>query len=207
MKCSIVKPSPFALLLALGCGSAQADTISAEFQFTGKPPESAVVYVEGAVSKGVAGVVDQKNKEFTTPVVVGTPNSSLSFKNSDDVDHNIYANDAESGVNFDAGLISPNGASSMKMDWKDGTLVRIGCKIHPKMKGYIANIPSEHFAVVDLGTSLQGSVADVPAGDGSVVVLLPKYDAVRATVAAGETKELPLMKGGEQKGVVKLHRQ
>ena len=105
-----------------------ADTIQLEFKYKKKPPLSGIIYsVEPENTNVISGEVDQKNKEFVERVVVVSPKSELVFKNSDTVDHNIFANDiSDANVRFDVGLMPVGSQVNLPVDWTSDTFVRIG---------------------------------------------------------------------------------
>ena len=68
--------------------------------------------------------------------------------NSDAINHNIYANDAEAKVNFDIGLASPGTEFQQTITWEENTFIRISCKIHPKMRAWVGSVSSKYHTEV-----------------------------------------------------------
>ena len=186
-----------------------ADVISGELTFTKKPPFTGILYVEGTGSSAKSPLVDQKDKAFTTKIAVGAPSNDIKFKNSDTFDHNIYANDSKQKVKFDVGLMTPGNDISMTMDWPQDTLVRIGCKIHPKMRGYIANVNSDHYHAFDFQKKVKSykfSIEGVPGSADKVVLLMPKYDTQTITLAKGQTQTVDVTRKGKVRATLTLTR-
>ena len=197
--------------LFLGTLPALAGSLSGEFTFTGKPPSVALIYFkdETGGTKLPNPEVDQKDKKFTKRLVAGSSGAKIKFKNGDDVDHNIYASDAKTGVNFDVGLVSPAQSSVVDLTWKEGMVVKIGCKIHPKMQSFIANVPGTHYAVVEFESAdKQGSfkIEGVPDKVSQVSVWFPKHDPIDLAIKAGETKTAPVAEKGASEGSLSLVR-
>lgn len=75
-------------------------------------------------------VVEQKQKQFSTPKLEVKVGDSVTFKNSDDVNHNIFSlSDSKS---FDLGSY-PKGQSRSVVFDKPG-VVEVECAIHPDMR-------------------------------------------------------------------------
>lgn len=196
------------VLLILTCmHSVFADNVSGTIVFEKKPPLSGIVYSKVDSPKSQSASIDQKNKMFTSTIIAGTPGSKVIFNNGDTHDHNIFVNDIDYGVNFDVGLVPSGGRSEIEMDWKEDSLVRIGCKIHPKMKAYLANINSENYQLIEFEKGVleySFTLADVTSDN--VVLKLPKYDTIDISLKSGESQTIELMRKGKKRGVVTLKR-
>ncbi len=75
--------------------------------------------------------VDQANQQFSTKNLTVKVGDTITFKNSDDVTHNISVDDAD-GNTDDLGLQKPGESLTTKIS-KAGDYA-IHCHIHPKMK-------------------------------------------------------------------------
>ena len=140
---------------------------------------------------------------------VASHQGQLKLENQDKFEHNIFANDAKSGVEFDIGLMPPGSSQSIKADWQTNTLVRIGCKIHPKMRSYIANIPSDNylgFEFVKKQKTVLFELKDVDANSNQFVLLLANMDKLEITLAKGESKTIEIVRKGKKKGSISLTR-
>ena len=162
-----------------------------------------------ALTPGDAIVIDQVDKVFTTKLVVGTKGSNIDFKNSDTIDHNIYANDLNAKVDFDIGLVEPGGSSILPMDWDSGKIVRIGCKIHPRMRSYIANLSTKYHLILPFEkgkASYEFELDNVPDELTRIKVWMPRYNPIELDISVGESKEVELTKKEKVYGTLKLTR-
>ncbi len=203
----------WALGVVLACaapGIAHADTLKAELQFASGLPFTGVFYATQARPAPRPAAIDQVDKRFTRRLVVGTPGSNIAFLNSDGFDHNIYADAPASNAIFDIGLMSSGSMAAMAMEWTPGTLVRIGCKIHPRMRAYIANIAADRYAVFEPERGRKTyslALSDVAADAGPVVLLLAGFDPVRVDLRRGARRETSLTRRGKPVGRVLLTRE
>ncbi|MDJ0842594.1 MAG: hypothetical protein QNK37_39205 [Acidobacteriota bacterium] len=189
----------------------KAGEVKVAFTFEKRPPAVGLVYMkdDAGLDLKKKPVVDQKNKQFTSKVVITTPDSEIQLKNSDDISHNIYANDPANNVNFDIGLADPGTTLRKKVDWEKDTVVKIGCKIHPQMRAWIANIESRFYSIIPFEKTklaYHAVLENVPETLTTVRVWLPGYDAIEAVLPATGRVELELIKRGKKKGVVVLSR-
>ncbi len=79
---------------------------------------------------GADHVVDQKDRSFSKTEITVRPGDTISFKNSDDVTHNVFS--MTKGMEFDIRRQAPGGTSTVPFP-KEGT-AEVRCSIHPKMK-------------------------------------------------------------------------
>jgi len=188
-------------------GNAVADVIKGELSFTKKPAKAAVFYELKSVFNPVDGEINQANKAFTEKVGVASHNAQLVLKNNDDLEHNVFANDMTQNVQFDVGLMAPGSHKNLKAQWKENTLVRIGCKIHPKMRSYVANIPSDNFVSFEFKNKEKVSLFELKEVTGNAYVLLiAGMDTINVMIEKGESKEIDIMRKGKKKGQLKLSR-
>lgn len=187
-----------------------ADTIKGEINFTKKAPFAGVVYVKQQKNATSTASMDQVNKQFTKKVTLGAPGSEVLFKNGDEFDHNIFANDLKNNIAFDIGLMPSGQEATLKMDWKEDSMVRIGCKIHPKMRSYIANINSDYYQEMEFQKKVKNypvTISDVPADQTEVILMIPKYDDAVLKLNKGESKTVDITKKGKVRGSLTLTRQ
>ncbi|MGE5361462.1 MAG: carboxypeptidase regulatory-like domain-containing protein [Bacteroidales bacterium] len=135
----------------------------------------AVVYLllAAALPKAPAGqaVLDQKNMKFAPHVLAVPVGTTVSFKNSDTVAHNVFSPDFEK---YNLGTFGP-GLS------KEHTFSKCAkfpcaytqlCMIHPEMEGFIVVVPDAYSATTnDAG---QFAIQGVPPGQYQVAVWHPK---------------------------------
>ena len=200
------------LLFFVICSGLSGGTLKIEFEFSKLPPRTGILYLpeEGNLSMINQLVIDQVNKKFTEILTVGNQGSMVVFKNSDSVDHNIYANDLGAKVFFDVGLAEPGEESTILMNWEAGSVIRIGCKIHPRMRSYIANIPSTHYKILRFRrnkTRYRFKMEGIPDELVQVKIWLLGYVDVDTYVLIGETKVIPLIQRQKRFGRVKLIRE
>jgi hypothetical protein len=209
MKSNFKAQCAIALSLLLLTLSANADVISGKIEFIKKPPFTGLLYVADGGPADEQPVLDQKGKAFTRKIAVGSPSKNIKFMNSDTFDHNVYANDAKQKVKFDVGLMSPGNNSVLSMDWPEETLVRVGCKIHPKMRTYIANVKSKHFQSFEFSKKIKSydiKIDRVSSNSNQLVLLMPKYDKLTIELKKGESKTLDVLRKGKVKGKLTLTR-
>ena len=191
--------------------TASENVVTAVFTFeNNKPPRGGIFFaVDGSDTNITEEVVDQVAKEFDQPIYVISPNANILFKNSDDMDHNIYARgQSEGATGFDIGLISPKGKSELKLDWKVGTFERLGCKIHPKMRAYVASVPNNmNLPMPFKQEGLKGEYKLNVAADTTEIGLeLLRYEPIKQPLKKGESVTVDLIKKGVKKGSVTLSR-
>lgn len=181
-------PGTVVSLLVLLAGSLPAATLEGSISFDQAPRVALVYFSEDrSLDTATTVTVDQKGKEFTQMLVVAPPGGTVAFSNSDDVQHNVFAEDKELGVAFDIGLANPQSVSPQPVSWKEGQVVRCGCRIHPKMQVWIAAIRSRHFKAMTFEPGAKGPVAftitDVPAQYRKVRVWTPRFETQEVEVA------------------------
>ncbi|MDB5047363.1 MAG: hypothetical protein JWO30_434 [Fibrobacteres bacterium] len=191
--------------------SAGADTLTGTFSFEESPPSVALVYFseDHSRSKASKTVVEEKNKQFLEKMVVGAKGTEIVFKNSDSVEHDLYVNDPKTKVNSNAGVVSPGEVTRVAMNWDEGEVARVGCKIHPRMQAYVANISSSHYAIVEFKSTDRKTgfkIENIPEGLSRVRVWFPKHEAIEADLKEGAMLSLPVAKGGKKDGDLSLSR-
>ena len=203
------------LAIILGSLPAFSDTITATITFPKRPPKVGLLYISddksGANAKGPT--IDQQNKEFISPLFVGPKDSEITFQNSDDISHNVYADDRENGVKFDLGISEASSKFSrkVKISWDEGKIVKVACKIHPRMHTWVASLSTSHYQVVKFdrkkkGASFEVKLKDVPSTLEKISLWLPKFESQSIAVKTGETKVADLIRKGKVKGSIKIVR-
>jgi len=196
------------LVLVSPC-STQAGELKGTISFEGRPPFAALLYAVNGQQSQASALIDQKDREFTQRMVVSGVGREIAFQNSDDVDHNIYANDIKNKASFDVGLMPPGSSSKVTADWNENVLVRIGCKIHPKMRSYIATVNSKHYQVLEFNKNAKTfavAIAQLPDDASTFKLMLPKYDTLEVSLAIGESKTVTITKKGRARGTMTLQR-
>jgi len=134
----------------------------------------AVVYIDAIPGKTfpppAAHVeVDQKNLMFVphvAPVLVGT---TVDFKNSDAVLHNVFSPD-KCADKFNLGSW-PQG-QIRSYTFKAPCAATVLCNVHPEMEGFVVAVPTPYFAVTDKTGAY--AIKDLPDGAYTVKVWHPK---------------------------------
>jgi len=187
---------------------AVADTINGTLTFDKKAAFVGLFYANEVTQGPSAASVDQKGKLFTDKLAVVGKGGNVEFNNSDDFQHNIFANDPNTNVKFDVGLMEPGQTSNVDVDWSENTLTRVGCKIHPRMRTYIANVTTETYQVIDFqkkDKSYQINL-DVAAGQNHFSLVIPKYDKIDISLGKGESKTVDVTRKGKKKATLTLSR-
>jgi plastocyanin len=178
-------------ILLLMSSSLAAASVEGTITFDKSAPAGILAWVPGVTRAAVTpAMINQKDKIFIPSVIAARPGTAVTMRNSDDIQHNAYANDKATGVAFDSGLNNPGSDTPVKVDWPVGTVLRLGCKIHPAMQVWIASLDTDAWVVPaapDAANpkSLAFSIADVPANAASLVVWTSKYGQVEVRLAAG----------------------
>jgi plastocyanin len=182
-------------------------TLTGTLEFVKKPSFVGIIYAEGGVGPATAQL-DQSNKVFDKKMIVVGNNGEITFKNSDSFQHNIFANDPKTGVKFDVGLMNEGQNSNVTVNWADNTLTRIGCKIHPKMRSYIANVNSDAYQVLPFEKKQKTYPIKLEAGNHTKFVLqIPKYDPVEVELKSGEQQSVDVLYKGKKRATLTLQLQ
>lgn len=203
--------------LLLGCAlylglfaPATAGEISGTLTFEKKPPTVGLVYMadDHGLSKSDGPKLDQKDQAFLQPMVVAPVGAKIKFVNSDNTDHNVYATDADAGADFDIGLASPGSQIDQEVTWQDGAVIKVGCKIHPKMRAYVAAVDSRYHQIIEFDRTQNAHNFRLEAPDSLSVfrLWLPNYDPVEIQLEAGKEATAELIKKGKVYGSIKLKR-
>lgn len=128
------------------------------------PASGAVIYLEGVAATGApqprdTAVMDQVGLRFVPQVLVVPPGTTVEFRNSDVVLHNIFG-PGRPGAPFDLGTYASTATRSHTF-LETGAHVVL-CNIHPEMSAYILVFPSEYIAVADINGRFR--IEGVPPG-------------------------------------------
>ena len=186
----------FALWAACVCATPAFAAVVEITVGDGKAPlADAVVSLQaGAASSSRAvAVMDQRDSTFVPGVLVVQAGTTVSFPNSDTVQHQVYS--FSPAKPFERPLYEGTPLEPVLFD-RPGVVV-VGCNIHDWMIGYIVVVPSPHFGKTDA----QGKVRlDVPAGRYEMQVWHsravgdPVHPAVEVT-AGGARQDVTLVLG------------
>jgi plastocyanin len=160
---------------------------------TAKPVQKAesapaIVYLEGvkgaALPKGKPVSIRQEGYQFRPALVAVQAGTPVLFPNKDDEFHNVFS--YSKAKRFDLGRFRRDEVSPAVVFDKPG-LVKIYCEIHQHMRCMVLVVDTPHFTATDMRGRFR--LADVPAGEHVLKVLLPseKTLEMRVTVTDGKT--------------------
>ena len=194
------------LLLSNGA-NAKETTLNGSISFNGNAPMAALIYVPGKPDTAQRPVIDQIGKQFTKSIVVSAPSTEVLFKNSDVVDHNVFANDAKHNAKFDVGLMLSGGEKNIPVNWAVDSMIRVGCKIHPRMRTYIATVNASFHQVVEFNSEQKTfplTLSGIPAGSQQLIIQIPKYDEIKLDISKANQWTAAITKNGKQRGEIAL---
>ncbi len=170
-----------------------ADTLTGKVTVSGaKNDAGAVVWVEGADGAAPAetAVLDQEGMTFiphVLPVQVGT---TVEFKNSDAVSHNVFTPDP-CADSFNLGTWGKGESKTHTFDEPCKAVML--CAIHPEMEAWVVAVPSPYFAVTDPDGRF--TIDGVPTGKHTVKLWHPKGAESSTEVSVDGTTEVDLTLG------------
>ena len=121
-------------------------------------------------------VVDQQDLTFiphVLPVLVG---SKVNFKNSDNVNHNVFS--PTECKSFNLGTFGPGGYKTVTFD--KVCVVDLLCNVHSEMSAYVVVLDNPYFALTGADGSF--TIDDVPAGTYEIAVWSEKLKAPAQSV-------------------------
>jgi len=165
---------------AVGTVTGSIDTAVAKYK------KDYVVYLVGGRTPVTPkrGEVDQKNLMFIPRVLAVPVGSTVAFKNSDKVNHNIFS--ADVCKKFNLGTYNPGMSRDVVFDRP--CVVNLLCNVHSEMSGYVVAVNSNYYDVT--GADGKFSIGNVPAGTYEVVAWSEKLKPqgkTMVTVADGQT--------------------
>jgi len=178
--------------LALG---ADLGSVAGTIKVSGvKSPENVLVFLEevpGEWKPTKGAEVDQAKLTFVPhvlPVVVGT---TVAFRNSDPILHNIFWPKGKGYAGKNLGTWGKGAKREYKFD-RLGEVVLL-CNVHPEMEGHVIVLQNPFFAVV--GKDGNYEIKNVPPGKYTAKTWYPKPRKLRSksaevTVEAGKAAEL-----------------
>ena len=192
---------PIIAALLIGSQSLNAETVSGVFTYTERGLGASIIYIDS--DKDVAPVtvrVNQVNKEFSEKIIIAPKGSKITFDNSDTVQHNVFVNNQEAGVEYGSKLSDPGTSADMPIDCNDYTFISVGCKIHPKMRLWVGNLKSEHVYVAEFAKGKlrkEASLEGVADSAQSIKIWIPRFDPAELELAPGEAKSVEVTRKGK----------
>ncbi|MCL1067945.1 hypothetical protein L2735_14210 [Shewanella olleyana] len=166
-----------------------------------------IAYVPSQTVSEFSPEIDQLDKQFTTKMAVVNSGNKVIFKNSDNVEHNVFANDLSQSAKFDVGLMTPGGKKEITVDWQDNSIVRVGCKIHPKMRTYLASINTPFHKIIEFSKDTQEYtfvINNIPDDAKQVLFAIPKYDLITLDISSGSDWSSDITKKGKVRGQITI---
>ena len=114
------------------------------------------------------GVIDQVDKEFVPLVSMVPKGSTVSFPNSDNIQHQIYS--FSKAKKFDLPLFATDESKTITFD--QAGIVKMGCNIHDWMLSYLYVRESQF--LVNSDDKGMASFSGVPAGDYQLRIWSPR---------------------------------
>lgn len=165
-----------------GIISGQVEAKSAKYK------KDVVVYLKGVKGKFTPSqkheVMDQKNLVFIPHVLAVPVGTTVDFKNSDNVNHNVFS--PADCKKFNLGTYTPGMSRSVKFD--EACVVDLLCNVHSEMSAYVVVVDNPYFDV----TSKDGNftIKDVPTGTYEITAWSEKLKPegkTTVTVVDGQT--------------------
>lgn len=119
-------------------------------------------------------------KQFVPRVMATTVGSQVRFPNQDPILHNAFSTSKDNS--FDVGLYGQGDGQPVTLSHVG--YVRVYCNVHHSMIGHILVLDTPYFVRPDSSGNFR--LADVPAGDGDLVVWHERATPWHAVVRAGE---------------------
>jgi plastocyanin len=109
-------------------------------------------------------VLDQRNESFVPFVLAVTVGSTVDFRNSDPIYHNVFS--LSKAKRFDLGRYPRGQSRSVRFDQPG--VVRIFCEIHSHMSAFVLVFAHRYFATTDADGRYR--IDGVPPGDYTLAV-------------------------------------
>ncbi len=169
-------------------GMVCAETVSGTIKYMSEDDAGkAVVYIETATGTFISSekhpIMDQIDLTFVPYVLPVAIETTVDFRNSDDVLNNVFT-PSWAGHKFNLGTYPKGVVRTFTFD-RLGE-VAILCSIHPEMEGYILVLQNSYFAVPDKDGKYQ--IRDVPPGVYNIKMWYKRVvsNAKRITVEKGK---------------------
>jgi plastocyanin len=184
--------------VVLAAPPSQAATVRGTVSVDGQPATDTVVYLERVdkpappATPGPPVLMDQRNLRFLPAVLPVRQGTVVEFRNSDDVQHNVFT-PSEAGGRFDLGTYDRGEMRTVTLD-QPGELV-ILCNIHMEMEAHILVLRDPSFALTDAQGGYR--ITDIEPGKYMLRVWQKRWledgRAVDVPLAADFTLDVPLV--------------
>jgi plastocyanin len=138
-------------------------------------------------------LMDQRGHEFVPRVLAVRSGQPIRFTNSDPANHNVRTSSVQPTNEFNVFTGVEGSYTHRFAADAQNRPVRVGCDIHPWMRGWIYVFDQPHFAVSDLQGRFR--IASLPPGEHLLAIRQPdiSYAAEKKiTVKAGETTRVEI---------------
>ncbi|WP_435274178.1 hypothetical protein ACMAZF_12675 [Psychrobium sp. nBUS_13] len=199
----------FLFLFLLNITQAIADEVSFNFKFIESTPKFGLILVENNKKIESDTIIDQKNKKFIKKFFVSNNGGEISIKNSDKYGHNVYINDRINSFKYDSGLIKQGDLKKTNLNIDDNRMIRVGCKIHPRMKSYIIKSKSNNYKEIlfsEKNKEHKFKLDRINENENTFKVFIPNLNPITFTAIKGELKELEIIKKNEIIGFLSISR-
>ncbi len=150
-----IKPTILVVVVfgvTFAAGQVQAGDVKGKVSGAGlKSVENVVVYLDAIPGKKLDGpeahaIMDQRNMKFVPHLLVVSRGTTVDFKNSDQVAHNIYwpSVGGNKALRRNLTILSPDHTKSFQFD-NPGS-AQLLCNLHPEMLGFVVVVPTPYFA-------------------------------------------------------------
>lgn len=130
--------------------------------------------------------IDQRGLKFSPTLLVVQQGTTVEFKNSDTVSHNIFWPNVSGNKKLGHNLGTAPSGQSQKFKFDTPGSVPILCNIHPEMAGTLVVSPSPYFAQTDATGAY--SINNVPEGAYKATAWHNGKPTVLNVTVKGDTK-------------------
>ena len=116
-------------------------------------------------------VMDQQNHEFTPRIIAVRQGQAVVFSNSDPANHNVRTTASVKTNQFNVFTGIDGKYEHRFVVEPEYRPIRLGCDIHPWMRGWVFVFDHPHFAVTDEAGKFR--IASVPPGEYQLHILQP----------------------------------
>jgi plastocyanin len=183
-------------LVVVAAMAAQAGNISGKVT-AGKG--NSVVWVEAIPGKTFPKpdktlTIDQKSLMFQPHILVVAVGATVDFRNSDNVQHNIFWPSISGNKKLAHSLGTWPAGQTRNFQFDSPGVVPLLCNVHPEMSAYIIVTPTPYYAETDLSGNF--TIANVPDGKYTVTAWHQGYknQSKPVTVSGNATADFTLTK-------------
>jgi plastocyanin len=137
-------------------------------------------------ASGQTVTMDQRGLKFIPSLLVIQQGTTVEFRNSDTVSHNIFWPNISGNKKLGHNLGTAPSGQMEKFKFDNPGNVQILCNIHPEMSGNIEVSPSPYFAQTDAAGGY--SISDVPDGQYKATAWHNGKAATENITVKGDTK-------------------